>query len=162
MVGMAVTWARMLILQRVAKQMLVSFEQKRAAAILSSNDPGNQNSTSGSLVSLMTDLKKVYRFKDVRQVSLLCREMRRWDEDGIPDQEASKFGEFVIKVTTFCTGDSDCMQHQGSGAAVHQKHRNTTRLSPTLELFEGHSPDMLTRQNGVCAACGAVWHGSHA
>eukprot|EP00775_Hariotina_reticulata_P007054 gene7054-7268_t len=42
-------------------------------------------------------LIQVYRFKDGRQVSLLCREMRRWDEDGIPDQEASKFGEFVIK-----------------------------------------------------------------
>jgi hypothetical protein len=49
----------------------------------------------------MTDLKKVYRFRDVRQVSLLCREMRRWDEDGIPDPEASQFGEFVIKVTRF-------------------------------------------------------------
>lgn len=27
------------------------------------------------------------------------RDMRKWDEDGLPDLEAVEFGEFVIKVS---------------------------------------------------------------
>jgi hypothetical protein len=38
-----------------------------------------------SVVALLADLKAVHRWRDVRQVSLVLREMRVWDEDGVPD-----------------------------------------------------------------------------
>lgn len=47
---------------------------------------------------MMKDLKTVHRWKDVEQVSLVLREMRVWDEDGVPDPQAAEFGEFVLKV----------------------------------------------------------------
>lgn len=43
-------------------------------------------------------LRKVYRFRDVRQVLLSCRDMRKWDDEGVPDPEAVAFGVFVLKV----------------------------------------------------------------
>ncbi|KIY92722.1 hypothetical protein MNEG_15241, partial [Monoraphidium neglectum] len=43
------------------------------------------------------DLRAVYRFKDVAQVEMLSRVMRKWDEDGVPDQDAVAFGEFIVK-----------------------------------------------------------------
>jgi hypothetical protein len=51
-----------------------------------------------TVVALQADLKAVHRWRDVRQVSLVLREMRVWDEDGVPDPEAAEFGEFVLKV----------------------------------------------------------------
>jgi hypothetical protein len=29
---------------------------------------------------------------------MLSRVMRKWDEDGVPDQDAVAFGEFIVKV----------------------------------------------------------------
>jgi hypothetical protein len=51
-----------------------------------------------TVVALQADLKAVHRWRDVRQVSLVLREMRVWDEDGVPDPQAAEFGEFVLKV----------------------------------------------------------------
>lgn len=36
------------------------------------------------------------------QASWVYREMRQWDEDGVPDPEAVEFGHFVLKVC-MCT-----------------------------------------------------------
>lgn len=51
-----------------------------------------------TVVALMADMKAVHKWRDVRQVSLVLREMRVWDEDGVPDPQAAEFGEFVLKV----------------------------------------------------------------
>jgi hypothetical protein len=48
--------------------------------------------------SYINRLKEVYRFSDVEQVEVLSRAMRVWDRDGMPDQAAAEFGEFIIKV----------------------------------------------------------------
>ncbi|GBF92718.1 hypothetical protein Rsub_05087, partial [Raphidocelis subcapitata] len=45
----------------------------------------------------LTELKGVYRFKDPAQVQMLFRVMRRWDEDGVPEPDATAFGEFILK-----------------------------------------------------------------
>eukprot|EP00878_Enallax_costatus_P044133 GHUV01052382.1.p1 GENE.GHUV01052382.1~~GHUV01052382.1.p1 ORF type:complete len:112 (+),score=28.73 GHUV01052382.1:142-477(+) len=58
---------------------------------------------SGPGARVAADLRKVYRFKDVTQLSVLCREMRKWDEDGVPDPAAVQYGEFVLKVTVLLT-----------------------------------------------------------
>jgi len=50
------------------------------------------------------DLKTVYRFKDTRQVEMLARAMRKWDEEGVPDPQAVAFGEFILKVRFFLAG----------------------------------------------------------
>eukprot|EP00878_Enallax_costatus_P028503 GHUV01030791.1.p1 GENE.GHUV01030791.1~~GHUV01030791.1.p1 ORF type:complete len:425 (+),score=126.62 GHUV01030791.1:655-1929(+) len=50
-----------------------------------------------SIVAAMGDLKGVFRYKDARQVSIMGRDMRRWDEDGVSDPDASDYGEFVLK-----------------------------------------------------------------
>jgi hypothetical protein len=55
-----------------------------------------------TVVALLADLKAVHRWRDVRQVSLVLREMRVWDEDGVPDPQAAEFGEFVLKVGCCC------------------------------------------------------------
>lgn len=44
-------------------------------------------------------LKDVYRFSSQQQVEFLCRVMRKWDLDGVPDPDSTAFGEFVLKVT---------------------------------------------------------------
>jgi len=38
------------------------------------------------------------RFKDVEEVEVLARIMRKWDLDGEPVPEAAMVGEFVMKV----------------------------------------------------------------
>jgi hypothetical protein len=34
----------------------------------------------------------------VEEVEIVARVCRKWDEDGIPDQEASDLGELILKV----------------------------------------------------------------
>ncbi|KAI8467685.1 MAG: hypothetical protein J3K34DRAFT_523567 [Monoraphidium minutum] len=43
------------------------------------------------------NLAKVYRFRNPGQVEILARVMRKWDDDGVPDEEAGALGEFIIK-----------------------------------------------------------------
>jgi hypothetical protein len=38
------------------------------------------------------------RFANVEEVEVLARVERKWDEDGLPDQEASDLGELILKV----------------------------------------------------------------
>eukprot|EP00879_Flechtneria_rotunda_P013062 GHRR01013642.1.p1 GENE.GHRR01013642.1~~GHRR01013642.1.p1 ORF type:complete len:1083 (+),score=308.01 GHRR01013642.1:2122-5370(+) len=84
--------------RRLAKQMHIAFEDRKALAIASSNASDQQARAQGaSVVTLMGELKQVHRFKDVRQVSILCRDMRKWDLDGIPDPDSTEFGEFALK-----------------------------------------------------------------
>jgi hypothetical protein len=82
-------------LRRLAATLRTAFLERKDAAIAAHG--GDAGATSGA-VSTMKDLKAVYRWKDVEQVSLVLREMRVWDEDGVPDLAAAEFGEFVIKV----------------------------------------------------------------
>ena len=75
--------------------MALNDQKKRVVAAAAANataaDPNDA-------LALLGDLKTVYRFKDVTQLSVLCREMRKWDEDGVSDPEASDYGEFILKV----------------------------------------------------------------
>jgi hypothetical protein len=82
-------------LRRLAVTLRTAFHDRKDAATAAHG--GDGGATSGA-VSTMKDLKTVYRWKDVEQVSLVLREMRVWDEDGVPDLAAAEFGEFVIKV----------------------------------------------------------------
>lgn len=43
-------------------------------------------------------MKDAYRFGSKGHVELLCRVMRKWDDDDVPDPDALDFGEFIIKV----------------------------------------------------------------
>lgn len=56
-------------------------------------------------------LKAVHpcRFGCEEQVEYLARVMRRWDEDGIVDGNASRLGEFIIKVFTSGLASSSCL-----------------------------------------------------
>lgn len=74
----------------------MSDQQKKADAAAGKVGSAADNSTA---VTLLGDLKGVYRFKDVTQLSVLCRAMRNWDEDGVPDPDAAEYGEFLLKVS---------------------------------------------------------------
>ncbi|KIY98673.1 hypothetical protein MNEG_9288 [Monoraphidium neglectum] len=45
----------------------------------------------------LRNLGKVYRFSSTTEVEILARVMRKWDEDGQPDEEACALGEFTCK-----------------------------------------------------------------
>jgi hypothetical protein len=36
---------------------------------------------------------------------MLARVMRKWDEDGVPDPDATAFGEFVLKASLGCASN---------------------------------------------------------
>jgi hypothetical protein len=102
-IGAFITWARLAATQRITKQLRQAFQQRKAAVLLTqsaddSNDQGEVRSFAGSIVAQMGDLKAVYRWRDVRQISVVARGMRVWDEDGVPDADAADFGEFILKV----------------------------------------------------------------
>lgn len=61
-------WLRLRQLDRISKSLLNSLNGCKAAVLANTMDEQARNSL--SVVSLMGDLKKVYRFKDVRQVSI--------------------------------------------------------------------------------------------
>lgn len=65
--GAGLMWLRLRQLDRLSKSLLNSFNICKAAVLANTMD--EQARTSLSVVSLMGDLKRVYRFKDVRQVS---------------------------------------------------------------------------------------------
>lgn len=48
-------------------------------------------------------LKNIHKFSDPRDVGLVARVMRKFDLDGIVDEEAADLGEMVIKVWKQCT-----------------------------------------------------------
>lgn len=82
-------------LRPASRQLHTAFnEYKLAAAMRDKKAVG----VGSSAVAKTGDLKKVYRFKDVTQLSVLCREMRKWDEDGVPDPETTEYGDFLLKV----------------------------------------------------------------
>uniref|UniRef100_A0A383VUJ6 PAS domain-containing protein n=1 Tax=Tetradesmus obliquus TaxID=3088 RepID=A0A383VUJ6_TETOB len=93
--GIIACWLRMSLLRQLTATLRVSFHERKdaAAAVLT----GDATGTTSGAVSMMKDLKTVHRWKDVEQVSLVLREMRVWDEDGVPDPQAAEFGEFVLK-----------------------------------------------------------------
>lgn len=98
-VGAAMLWARVLFLKRTSTVLTASFEQRKQTALASYNGADVKARAAGaSIVTMLGELKGVYRYKDARQISLLCRDMRKWDEDGIPDPDACEYGEFVLKV----------------------------------------------------------------
>lgn len=97
--GGAAMWLRLRYVRRLSRFLRGAFEHRKAAAIAASSAADTAARVAGgSVVSLMADLRGVYRFRDVRQVSLLARDMRVWDEDGVPDPTAAEYGEFVLKV----------------------------------------------------------------
>jgi hypothetical protein len=101
--GALFTWARLAATQCITKQLRQAFQQRKAAVsgIITADDSTDQGgvaSFGGSVVARMGDLKAVYRWRDVRQISVVARGMRVWDEDGVPDPDAADFGEFVLKV----------------------------------------------------------------
>ena len=101
LLGAVVAWIRLRKLRHITGQLRAAFHERKIEALATSTDADNKaRATGSSVVTLMGDLKSVYRFKDVRHVSMLSREMRKWDEDGIPDPEAVEYGEFILKVCT--------------------------------------------------------------
>lgn len=65
--GAGVMWLRLEQQKRLSKSLHNSFNVCKAAVLANMMDEGQRSS--GSLVSVMGDLKRVYKFKDVRQVS---------------------------------------------------------------------------------------------
>lgn len=70
-VGMGLMWLRLRQIGRLAKTLHNSFIVCKAAVLANTVD--EQTRQSGSVVALMTDLKKVHRWRDVRQVKIMCR-----------------------------------------------------------------------------------------
>jgi hypothetical protein len=97
--GAACCWLRLHLMSHLSDILHGAFQERKDAALASSSSADASARAAGaSVVSQMGDLKMVHRFKDEKQVSILLREMRVWDEDGVPDPEAAEFGEFVLKV----------------------------------------------------------------
>jgi hypothetical protein len=84
--GVVACWMRMGMLRHLSAKRHEAFYQLKETA-------------GSGAVSLTQEQKAVHRWKDVEQVSLILRDMRVWDEDGIPDPEAAEFGEFVLRVS---------------------------------------------------------------
>lgn len=100
LLGAACCWLRLHLLSHVSGILHGAFQQRKDAALAaSSSADASARAAGASVVSQMVDLKTVYRFKDEKQVSILLRDMRVWDEDGVPDPGAAEFGEFVLKVS---------------------------------------------------------------
>jgi hypothetical protein len=100
LLGAACCWLRLQSLSRLSDILHGAFQQRKDAALAaSSSADASARAAGASVVSQMADLKTVYRFKDEKQVSILLRDMRFWDEDGVPDPQAAEFGEFVLKVS---------------------------------------------------------------
>ena len=99
LLGAAAVHVRMGRVRKLSEHLHKLFIDRREEAAVGSVSAADARDAGSSVVSLMGDLKAVYRFKAVRQVSLLCRAMRKWDEDGVPDKAASEFGEFILKVS---------------------------------------------------------------
>eukprot|EP00882_Tetradesmus_deserticola_P028131 GHRQ01031317.1.p1 GENE.GHRQ01031317.1~~GHRQ01031317.1.p1 ORF type:complete len:239 (+),score=34.33 GHRQ01031317.1:684-1400(+) len=110
-------WLRMGLLRHTVSTLRMAFQERKHAAIAAHGEDA-AGSSSGA-ASLMKDLKAVHRWKDVEQVSLVLREMRVWDEEGVPDPHAAEFGEFVLKVGR-CTAAAFFLErpnmHSGSNA----------------------------------------------
>lgn len=92
--------------------------QRTSSPLLAAYQNLKQGATTSSLGDLDTPdkLKKFFRFKDVSQVALFCRVMRKWDPDGAPDEDAVALGEFILKVGVNslplpCTGVSPTCQY---------------------------------------------------
>jgi hypothetical protein len=106
-IGALLTWARLAHTQRLTKQMQQAFQQRKAEMSATGSaeeraDQAGMDAFAGSIVAQMGDLRAVHRWRDVRQVSVVARGMRVWDEDGVPDPDAADFGEFVLKVRSHC------------------------------------------------------------
>lgn len=99
-VAALLVWARVRFqVGRMSRHLHAIFEQRKQLALAAGNGADVKARAAGaSAVTLMGDLKGVHRYKDVRQVSVLCRDMRKWDEDNVPDAEAAEYGEFILKV----------------------------------------------------------------
>jgi hypothetical protein len=97
--GAACCWLRLHLMTHLSDMLHGAFQERKAAALAASSSADARARAAGaSVVSQMADLKMVYRFRDEKQVSILLRDMRVWDEDGVPDPEAAEYGEFVLKV----------------------------------------------------------------
>jgi hypothetical protein len=64
--GSVLMWLCLRHLERLSKNLYNIFNMRKAAVLTNMDD--SQALGSGSAVSLMSDLKSVYRFRDVRQV----------------------------------------------------------------------------------------------
>lgn len=65
--GAVSCWLRMAPLRRLTEYLHVNFEQRKAAA-LAANNIGDDRAKAAAVVSMMTGLKTVYRWRDVEQV----------------------------------------------------------------------------------------------
>lgn len=117
LLGAALAWLRMQKVKQLVHKVRQAFEEQdsfgagRAASntvvALHSKAGANTSSRAGTssqkaaktVLSVMMDFKMVHKWKDVRQVALVYRAMRVWDEDGVPDADALEFAEFVLKVS---------------------------------------------------------------
>jgi hypothetical protein len=66
--GGVLMWLRLRHLARLSRSLHNAFGMRKAAVLANMDD--SEAMGSGSAVSLMSDLKSVYRFRDVRQVRL--------------------------------------------------------------------------------------------
>src|SRR5690242_1142094 len=75
-------WLRMRLLRRLSATLHEAFQERKWGALAAAGGGDTTGAAGSGAVSMMKDLNKVYRWKDVEQVSLVLREMRVWDEDG--------------------------------------------------------------------------------
>lgn len=90
-------WLRMRRPRQVTAHMQKVYLDLRHDECAVEGSPATQALTALETMSV-AELRSVYKFRDAMQVSLVCRGMRRWDEDDIADPVATGFGEFVLKV----------------------------------------------------------------
>lgn len=88
--------------------------------------------------SALDHLKDIYHFNTPDEVEFLSRAMRKWDMDGVPDPDTTRFGEFIIRV---------CMHPCCSGMSCD------SCVSVLLLLYRRITPDWH-------CVCPTVWHGS--
>lgn len=97
-------WSRL----RRPRRLIAYFWQVFSSKVAENDGIPGDNAVATATTFNLAELKAVYRFKDVKQVSLLCRGMRQWDEDGVPDPAAADFGEFMLKVSQFARAALPC------------------------------------------------------
>jgi hypothetical protein len=161
LIGTACCWLRLHLLSHLSDKLHEAFKQRKDAALAtSSSADASARAAGASVVSQMVDLKTVYRFRDEKQVSLLLRDMRVWDEDGVPDPQAAEFGEFVLKVRVCSTTGShaaspaSCFEYESYGRTPSTGFRllKSTRMAipwPLAKLAAAGRQEM----------CGALpWH----
>lgn len=103
LLGACLMWLRMRRSHTITSRMHQAYRELIEDAVLPDASAGPQDVSSAIAALTAAELRRIHKFKDVTQVSLVCRGMRQWDEDGIPLPGITGFGEFVIKVDPIMT-----------------------------------------------------------